>query len=154
MSSATPSGTKTSSGDRAEADALMRDYLWGVDEREFDIVASCFAPDAQATYNGELVGSDRESIVGWLQAVLGDDPKHGPVGTRHVLGGSTLAITEAGAMTLRTSVMAHIFTREGPSAPSLAHRAIVYVDQLVRIRGHLAISRRLQYLDWAFVVTE
>ena len=53
--------------DREALRQLMVDYFCGVDDRDFDRVAACFAPDVRADYG--QVYSDRESLIEFIRGV-------------------------------------------------------------------------------------
>lgn len=150
MSKRTPD-LPTPATDLVAIDTLMREYLWGVDERDFELVASCFAVDAEATYNDVLAGRTRDEIVTWLRSVLGDDPRRSPLQARHLPGGSSISLRGDEA-TCRTSAMAHLVRRDEQGERTAALRAIVYDDELRRIDGRWVVQRRLVSLDWAYAI--
>lgn len=126
--------------DHAEIHDLLARYAWGLDARDFALVARCFAPDARATYGGqELEGVD--AIVRYVRAVERFRA------TTHVM--TNIVIDLAGdRASVRSQAIAYLVSSESePDAVRI--RGIRYDDEMARIEGRWVITARVHRADWA-----
>jgi ketosteroid isomerase-like protein len=122
--------------DRAAIQDVLLRYARGVDRRDFDLVASCFTPDA--AYEGSLArGTIRDAL-----AALGDAMAR-YISTLHLLGNQLIEIDGDRARS-ETYALAHHRLLDG----ALRVIAVRYVDELIRDGTRWHIRRRTVHHEW------
>lgn len=120
-------------------------YGAGIDRRDVDFVASCFADDAVADYGGagHLEGGRHiaETLVGRASRL---------VDSTHFIGGSMVDV-DGDEARAETSCIAYLLVDEGPAA-TMRVRGIRYQDRLVRHGTGWRIAYRRHGADWQFDV--
>ena len=135
MTLATDAGLRLLLDRAAIQDVLLR-YARGVDRRDFELVASCFTPDA--SYEGALA---RGCIADALAALRGQTSRYET--TMHFLGNQVIELAGDGARS-ETYALAFHRLREG----GMLTVAIRYVDELVRHGEHWLIRARVVHREW------
>ena len=127
--------------DEAAIRSVMVRYALGLDQRDFDTVASCFTPDARASYSGVTLEPGVQPII---------DHIHGLVhlhASTHLLGQS--AITFYGDVAhVVTPAIACLADARGGDGGTVRIRGLVYDDDLVVHDGQWKISRREHRATW------
>ena len=113
--------------DRAEIEDLTATFAVGLDRRDFDLVRSCFAPDA-GEHADSLIASLREELEPWRRST-------------HLLGNQRVEIDgdRASAETYAYVNYQRTGEREATHWSNGARR---YLDDLVRSEGRWRITRR------------
>ena len=113
--------------DRAEIEDLVTTFAIALDRRDFDLVRSCFAPDA-GEHAESLIASLREELEPWRRST-------------HLLGNQRVEIDGD-----RASVETYAYVnyqRDGERAAThWSDGARRYLDDLVRVEGRWRIARR------------
>ncbi len=113
--------------DRAEIEDLVTTFAIALDRRDFELVRSCFAPDA-GEHGETLIASLREELEPWRRST-------------HLLGNQRLEIDGD-----RASVETYAYVnyqRDGERAAThWSDGARRYLDDLVRVDGRWRIARR------------
>ena len=113
--------------DRAEIADLVTTFAIALDRRDFDLVRSCFAPDA-GEHAETLIASLREELEPWRRST-------------HLLGNQRVEIDGD-----RASVETYAYVsyqRDGQRAAThWSDGARRYLDDLVRVEGRWRIARR------------
>lgn len=126
----------------AVTDVLQR-YARGVDRRDWELVRSCYHPDAvddHGVYHGDV-----EGFIAYFAKVAETF-----AGTFHFIGSSTLDVrAEAGVVVGETYCMAHHWA---PRTPDTGHDLIMaarYLDRFEHRAGSWRIAARTVVVDWA-----
>jgi uncharacterized protein (TIGR02246 family) len=126
--------------DLAAIQQVLATYALGIDERDFDRVAECFAEEAEATYGGVELPRGRDAIRGWLQANTDF------VASTHLLAPSVVELHGDRAEAVTSAVA--FLVRELDGERRLHTRGLRYVDTLRRRDGTWRIVRRVHEALW------
>ena len=119
--------------DRIALQDVMLKYAAGVDERDFDLYASCFMDDVEILDFGESTINGRDNWVTFVKEALN---AYGP--TQHMLG-PQFATTDGDEAHCRTDVQALHYLKE-PEGEILTLWA-TYETDMKRVNGGWKISR-------------
>jgi 3-phenylpropionate/cinnamic acid dioxygenase small subunit len=130
--------------DRAEITDVVIRYAWAIDTKDWDLLDTCFMPDAYLDYSsnpGGKAGAYPE-IRAWLARMMSAFPV-----TQHLMA-NTEVVLDGDRATARTMVTnpQGAATREGP-----LHFFYVggrYDDEFVRTPDGWRIARRVETLLW------
>lgn len=113
--------------DRAEIEDLIATFAIALDRRDFELVRSCFAPDA-GEHADTLIASLREELEPWRRST-------------HLLGNQRLELDgdRAGA---ETYALVNYQRAGERAATHWSEGARRYLDDLVRVDGRWRIARR------------
>jgi hypothetical protein len=132
---------------------VIHRYFFGADQRDYELLLSCYHADARLVVDGVLVADSRAALRRRYAAgpprVIGGE---GPVlGTTHVAG--QISVDEDGD-TARTVTLATAYLVVGGDQDRrLIVRGLRYSDRLVRLDDGWKIVDRLLALDWMYEVT-
>jgi hypothetical protein len=119
-------------------------YARGVDRRDFDLVRSCYHPDATDDH-GPFKG-DVDAFIVWLEGQL----SHWSV-TSHTMSNILIDVRDDRARVETYAVAYHrTLVREGKPLRDVT-AGVRYVDDMTNIDGVWAISRRVVVSDWVRV---
>lgn len=116
-------------------EVLVR-YAAGIDGRDWEAVASCFAEDARANYAGDQLGPGRASIVSALRDALTASA------STHLVGGVSIELDGDHARSEQTAVAFRV------ERGRLLIRGLRYNDRLARHDGRWEISERVHQPIW------
>jgi uncharacterized protein (TIGR02246 family) len=119
--------------DRIALQDVMATYAMGVDERDFEAYASCFADDVLVTGFGAQDFHGRDAWLAYVKQALA---QFGP--TQHMLG-PQLATIDGDSAHCRTDVQAHHYLKE-PAGSTLTLWA-TYETDMARIDGEWKIKK-------------
>ena len=119
--------------DRIALQDVMLRYAAGVDERDFDLYASCFIEDVEILDFGEEPINGRDN---WVEYVKGALENYGP--TQHMLGPQLATVSDADAH-CRTDVQALHYLKD-PEGEILTLWA-TYETDMKKINGEWKIYR-------------
>jgi hypothetical protein len=125
--------------DRAAIRDVMTRYARGLDRRDFDLVASCFAKDATASFSGEKLAPGVEAIIEYVQAI-----RSVPT-TMHFMGDMLI---DFDGETAQVETYATVFVVESKAADGVQLRGLRYTDRLIRQGGGWVIADRVHCVDW------
>ena len=128
--------------DRIALQDVMLKYAAGVDERDFDLYASCFMENVEVVDFGEAPINGRDE---WVEYVKGALDNYGP--TQHMLG-PQLATVDADNAHCRTDVQALHYLKQ-PEGEILTLWAtyetdMVRTDEGWKISRHRLVSRGIK----------
>jgi uncharacterized protein (TIGR02246 family) len=132
----------------AIAQVLAR-YGRGLDDRDFDAVADCFTPDAQATFSGVELAPGRDAIIAHVRGLTA------LAASTHLFGLPVIELAADGESAfVETTAVAHLVV--DASVGPVRTRGLRYQDTFVRVHGHLhggrgpawRIRRRIHRVDW------
>ncbi|GIW40972.1 MAG: hypothetical protein KatS3mg076_1549 [Candidatus Binatia bacterium] len=125
--------------DRAAIQDLLQRYAHGVDRRDIDLVASCFAPDA--TYKGALgegpIGAALEALRERMMRYES---------TMHFIGNQLVDIQGDRARSETYAIAYHQLVEEGSYRQMVV--GVRYIDRLERREGRWLICDRVVVLEW------
>jgi len=127
--------------DKAEIELLLTRYARACDNRDFDAVAECFTPDAQAEYSGVRLPPGVANIkahVAQLAALTL---------TQHIVGSVSVEIDGDHAR-CESYALAHLVRATG-DGHEVVHRGLSYSDQLVRTPKGWRIRERIHRVLWS-----
>ena len=130
--------------DRSAIHDVMMRYVHGIDRRDWDLVATCFAPDADLDYEDFYQGTPPKFIA----AVRDAFEQYFAVTMHHV--GNQLIEVEGGKGRMESYAVAYHREKE-PRADGKQRDIIVgvrYLDELERRDGRGVIVRRSEVYDW------
>lgn len=135
MNGSADSGT---SEDRYQIEQLLYRYAWMVDEREWSLMDSVFAPDATIDYTstGGIRAPYREALQ-WLDRALSGWPVN-----LHTIANICIDFDGDTARS-RCHFIAPMARRREEGAQEVISNAGYYFDELVRIDGRWLIRRRV-----------
>jgi hypothetical protein len=116
-------------------------YAVGLDERDFDAVASCFTPDAQATYNWVALDPGVDAIIAYVRALSQLE------GSTHLMAEPLVTFDGDRAHSI-TSAIAVLAGGGAMGAPGVRIRGLVYEDDWVRVDGEWKIATRVHRPRW------
>jgi len=130
--------------DRAEIGEVIVRYGWAIDTKDWDLLDTCFTPDAQVDYSsnpGGKKGAYRD-VRGWLEKVMSAFPV-----TQHLMANTDITLDgdRARVRTMVTNPQGAA-TREGP-----LHFFYVggrYDDEFVRTPDGWKIANRVETTLW------
>ena len=108
--------------DRIALQDVMLRYAAGVDERDMDLYASCFADDVEVLGFGAETVNGRDAWVDYVKKAL---EAYGP--TQHMLG-PQLATVDGDSAHCRTDVQAHHYLKDDPDDRTLTLWATYETD--------------------------
>ena len=128
--------------DRIALQDVMLKYAAGVDERDFDLYASCFLENVEVVDFGEAPINGRDE---WVEYVKGALDNYGP--TQHMLG-PQLATIDGDSAHCRTDVQALHYLKQ-PEGEILTLWAtyetdMVRTDEGWKISKHRLVSRGIR----------
>jgi hypothetical protein len=129
--------------DRAAIRDVMTRYARGLDRRDFDMVAGCFAPDATAEYSGEVLAPGVDAIVSYVRGL-----EHLPI-SMHFMGDMFIEL-DGDSAEVETYAIAYLVGAHGGSEEGVRVRGLRYRDRLARRQGGWAITHRVHTADWMF----
>jgi len=120
---------------------LLDRYAAGIDGRDFELVAGCFAPDVRADYGRSGSWADRDALVTWLDEI------HRDVGpTMHRI--TNHQVQDDGDNATATSYLDALLQVEHDGY-DLLHVVGRYVDELARrADGWRITARRVETYSW------
>lgn len=130
--------------DRLEIQDLLTRYCKAIDTKDWDLLDTCFVPDAHVDYtsSGGVAGAYPE-VRTWLGQVLPNFPM-----SQHTIGNFDVAIDGD-----RATSKVHFYNPMGrPKADgtlSLFWIGGFYVDELVRTSDGWRIAKRIEQQAWA-----
>lgn len=127
--------------DKTEIELLLTRYARACDDRDFDTVAACFTPDAQAEYSGVRLEPGVANIKAHL-APLASLPL-----TQHIVGSVSVDI-DGDQARCESYTVAHI-VRSAGDGHEVVHRGLAYSDQLVRTPAGWRIRERVHRVLWS-----
>ena len=128
--------------DRAEISDLLDDYAYGIDTRDFDLVASLFTDDAVLDYTSSGgPRAAREEVMDWLRASL-----PAVALTQHLLTNRRIRI-DGDTATSRTELFNPLLF-EGGEGTQLLLLGGDYSDRLVRTDRGWRIIERVHTTTW------
>ena len=135
-------GVENSVADRIALQDVMLKYAAGVDERDFDLYASCFMENVEVLDFGEAPINGRDE---WVEYVKGALDNYGP--TQHMLG-PQLATVDGNNAHCRTDVQALHYLKQ-PEGEILTLWAtyetdMVRTDEGWKISKHRLVSRGIK----------
>ena len=113
--------------DRLEIHDLVNRYAAGVDRRDFDIVASCFAPDVRVVGWGGREFADRDELIEFISGVAAFDM------TMHMMGNQRIAVRGDTASVVTKAMLAHRLRRPDGTLYELNVDNARYVERLRRV---------------------
>jgi hypothetical protein len=121
----------------AITDVILR-YAQGLDEREWDMVASCFTADARATYGDTVLAPGVDNIIRHVRGL------ENLSASTHLMGGTRIDLRgdEADTFTPATVFLA--------TADTVRSRGLRYRDQFVRQGGDWRIRVRIHTVHWMY----
>ena len=136
---AKPRQTDQRTDDRIEIYDVMVRYCHGVDRRNFDMVASCFASDAKADYRGQPC-RDLDEIMEHCRGIT-----QVPVSTHFI--GNQLVQFQGDVAQIETYAIAYLW-RGQVGNQSETRNGLRYLDEMVQRDGSWVIRRRKLVCDW------
>jgi len=121
--------------DREAIREVIGRYAVGLDSRDFDLVGTCFAPDAEADYSGVKVLGGATRIVEWLRAAFS------PVVSMHVMTSTKIDLAVDEARTLTYAIVHLVDEHEDDLRVRV--RGLHYQDHFVRLATGWAIQSRV-----------
>lgn len=113
--------------DRAEIEDLVATFAIALDRRDFELVRSCVAPDAEE-HAEDLIASLREELAPWRRST-------------HLLGNQRFGI-EGDRASAETYALVNYQRAGERAATHWSEGARRYLDDLVRVEGRWRIARR------------
>lgn len=125
--------------DRIEIDDLLTRYAKAIDTKDYELLDTCFIPDADVDYvsSGGIAGKYPE-VRAWLEKALAIFPV-----TVHSLSNSEIELDGDSARG-RTLVTNPMLTRDGEGKESIFTVYAYYEDDLVRTGEGWRIARRFE----------
>jgi hypothetical protein len=130
--------TRQELSDREEIRDVLVRYACGLDRREFDQVASCFTPDALASFSGVALEPGVDNIVRHVRGVAN------LVATTHFVGATSFDVRGDEAETENYAI-AYLVDRD-----KVRVRGLRYHDKWVRTPDGWRIRHRVHAADWMF----
>jgi len=130
--------------DRGEILDVLRRYARGIDRMDWELVRSCYHPDAtddHGFYSGD--------VDGFLQFVDSDESLRGFTATMHVLSNEQVEIQGDVAHSECYCLAHHVAPAGHPWGPALVVIGLRYVDRLERRAGMWRIAHRRCAYEWA-----
>jgi hypothetical protein len=121
----------------AIVDIILR-YAQGLDERNWDMVASCFTADAQATYGDTVLAPGVDNIIGHVRGL------ENLSASTHLMGGTRIDLHGDEADTFTPAA---VFLATGESVRS---RGLRYRDHFVRRGDEWRIQVRIHTVHWMY----
>ena len=128
--------------DREEIRDVLVRYAQGLDRRQFDQVARCFTPDAQAEFSGNMLQPGVEAIVAYVCGVAR------LAATTHFVGETAITLDGDSAETENYTI-AYLVNVNGENR-SVHVRGLRYHDHFVRTPDGWRICQRVHCCDWMF----
>jgi hypothetical protein len=124
--------------DRAIRDVHVR-YCRGIDRTDWDLVRSCFHPEAQQDYGDYKGGVDG----------LIDYAKRGSIFqfTMHFVGNQSVVIKDDTAWCESYTYAFHKTVKLGEAPPAFWNMNLRYIDRLTQREGRWAIIKRTMIMD-------
>lgn len=126
--------------DRAAIRDVMERYTRGIDRRDWDLVASCFAPHARVNYEFVFEGEIEEAIPLFREGLSSMEK------TMHFMGNQLIEV-DGDRARMETYVIAHHILGMGDEQRDMI-AALRYLDDLVREGDRWCIQRRTVKCDW------
>ena len=127
--------------DRQEIRDLMARYARGLDRRDFDAVASCFAEDAYADYGGPAgAAQGREAILKVVRVVKRF------ILTMHFMGDQSVVLRGDEADVETYAIDQLRYEKDGVQYDMTG--GLRYEDKMVRKDGRWVIKHRVMHTDW------
>ena len=125
--------------DRIALQDVMASYAKGVDERDMELYASCFADNVHVTGFGDEEIHGRDAWVAYVKTAL---ERFGP--TQHMLG-PQLATIDGDNASCRTDVQAHHYMKDAPDTTltlwATYETDMARIDGAWKIVKHHLVSR-------------
>jgi len=129
--------------DEVAIQAVLARYARGLDIRDFDMVASCFAADVAAEYGGESLHGV-SAVIEYVKAVERFSA------TTHVMTNVVIEVDGDRAVVVSQAIA--YLVSAGLETGSVRIRGIRYDDELARRAGTWVITRRKHQADWMALV--
>lgn len=126
--------------DKAAIHEVMMWYAQGADRRDFDLVASCFTPDAYADYDGLRPVNGIDQILGIVKGVLRYEH------TTHFIANQLIEVDGDTAVMETYAIACLRHEKDGVEYDSMG--GLRYVDKLVKRHGKWLINHRVNRADW------
>jgi ketosteroid isomerase-like protein len=131
--------------DEAQIRAVITRYFFALDARDYDLLATCLAPDATGWYDQEYSG--RDAIVAYLRGAMERWDL-----TTHLGSNIEIAVGDSSAR-VRVAAVAYLVSDHAPGASArIRVRGLRYSDTFAVIADQWVISRRERVADWSFDV--
>jgi len=122
--------------DRLEIHDLVNRYAYGVDRRDFELVASCFTPDVEVIGWGGRDFADRDDLIEFISGVAAFDM------TMHMMGNQRIEVHADEAWVVTRAMLAHRLRRPDSSMYELNVADARYTERLARREGRWVITQR------------
>lgn len=129
----------------AQIRALITRYFIALDQRDYESLESCFAPDATGWYDREY-GPGRELIVAYLKSAMSRWNA-----TTH-LGSNVEVVVGDGFGHAQVYAVAYLLSDQLAGGSSIRVRGLRYSDTYTIVAGRWLFSRRVRVADWSFDV--
>lgn len=129
----------------AQIRALITRYFISLDQRDYESLESCFAPDATGWYDSEY-GPGRDAIVAYLKTAMS-----GWNATTH-LGSNVDVVVGDGIAHAQVYAVAYLVSDQSAGGSRIRVRGLRYSDIFTIAAGRWLISRRVRVADWSFDV--
>jgi hypothetical protein len=129
----------------AQIRALITRYFIALDQRDYDSLKSCFAPDATGWYDREY-GPGRDVIVAYLKSAMSRWSA-----TTH-LGSNVAVVIGDGIAHAQVYAVAYLVSDQPAGGSRIRVRGLRYSDTFTIVAGRWLISRRVRVADWSFDV--
>ncbi len=127
--------------DRLAIRDVMALYARGLDRRDFDAVASCFAEDAYADYGGPTAPAEgRDAILKIVRVV------ERFILTMHFMGDQTVTLRGDEADVETYAIDQLRYEKDGVQYDMTG--GLRYEDKMVREDGRWVIKHRVMHTDW------
>ena len=133
-----------SAGEATDRDAireLLARYARALDERDWEALAACFTPDAQAEYSGVVLEPGVAAIVRHVEQLAGI-----PASTHLV--GNVLIRLRGDEADVDSQAVVHLVLEQGSRA-RVRVRGLFYSDVVRRVAGEWRIADRRHRADWS-----
>jgi hypothetical protein len=132
--------------DEAQIRALIIRYFIALDQRDFESLESCFAPDATGWYDREY-GPGRDAIVAYLKSAMSRWSA-----TTH-LGSNVEVVMGDGIAHAQVYAVAYLVSDQpAGEGARIRVRGLRYSDTFTNVAGRWLIHRRVRVADWSFDV--
>lgn len=131
--------------DRQRIEQVLAEFCVGVDRVDFELLESCFHPDAHANFGGFVNGPVSE----YFEFVKGNDGLRTFERTMHHLGTSTIEIEGDVAHAQTYCVAYHEGADDHPWCKGFVVIHARYADRFERRDGRWAIASRTCLFEWS-----
>lgn len=129
----------------AQIRTVITRYFFALDRRDYDSLATCFAPDATGWYDREYTG--RDAVVAYLRGAMErwDATTH--------LGSNIEIVIGEGDARAQVAAVAYLVSDQPAGVDArIRVRGLRYSDTFTVVANRWVISRRERVADWSFDV--